>query len=314
MNKRVFLRKLTLSLTLSISFAYAYANTGLSNMIDSVGVENSEGKKVILHKIEAKETYYAVARLYNVPPRDLISYNGNQSLKIGDIIKVPTNEAFVSTGALVGSTNQSRSAASSGSPNAGSEFFEYKVGPKETLFSISKQFDVAVEEIKSTNALSGNSLNVGQLLKIPNTEAMEANDAANNVISNEELNSVSSETSDVVRESDVQEEEPDSVVAENSTKKPTDRYGLRQMSSKGLGIWMDDLNGDGGKMLALHNEAPIGTVIKVTNPMTNRTTYAKVVGKFNETAQNKDAIIVISKAVASLIGVIDRRFQVSISY
>ena len=76
----------------------------------------------------------------------------------------------------------------------------------------------------------------------------------------------------------------------------------------------ENLSQAGGSMLALHKTAPLGTVIKITNPMTQRTTFAKVVGKFADTAETKDAIIVISKSAASLIGVIDRRFQVEIAY
>jgi rare lipoprotein A (peptidoglycan hydrolase) len=67
-------------------------------------------------------------------------------------------------------------------------------------------------------------------------------------------------------------------------------------------------------MLALHKTAPVGTIIKITNPMTQRTTYAKVVGKYNDSNDTRDAIIVISKATASLIGIIDKRFLVNISY
>jgi hypothetical protein len=48
--------------------------------------------------------------------------------------------------------------------------------------------------------------------------------------------------------------------------------------------------------------------------MTQRTTYAKVVGKYNDSNDTRDAIIVISKATASLIGIIDKRFLVNISY
>ena len=86
------------------------------------------------------------------------------------------------------------------------------------------------------------------------------------------------------------------------------------MNEQGVGVWIDDLNLPDGTMLALHKTAPVGTVIKITNPMTDRTTFAKVVGRYTETQETRDAIIVISKAAASLIGVIDRRFRVSISY
>jgi rare lipoprotein A (peptidoglycan hydrolase) len=67
-------------------------------------------------------------------------------------------------------------------------------------------------------------------------------------------------------------------------------------------------------MLVLHRTAPIGTVIKITNIMTNRTTFAKVVGRFTDSEQTKDVIIVMTKNVAQSLGALDKRFQVNLSY
>ena len=67
-------------------------------------------------------------------------------------------------------------------------------------------------------------------------------------------------------------------------------------------------------MLALPPSAPIGTIIKITNPMTQKSTFAKVVGKFTENESTKGAIIVLTKTAAELIGAVDRRFQVSLVY
>jgi hypothetical protein len=55
-------------------------------------------------------------------------------------------------------------------------------------------------------------------------------------------------------------------------------------------------------------------VIKITNIMTNRTTFAKVVGRFTDNEQTKDVIIVMTKNVAEALGALDKRFQVSLSY
>jgi len=48
--------------------------------------------------------------------------------------------------------------------------------------------------------------------------------------------------------------------------------------------------------------------------MTNRTTFAKVVGSFTENAATKDVIIVLTKSAADALGALDKRFQVNISY
>ncbi|MNK52323.1 hypothetical protein D3C87_712530 [compost metagenome] len=48
--------------------------------------------------------------------------------------------------------------------------------------------------------------------------------------------------------------------------------------------------------------------------MTKSVTYAKVVGKFNDNAENQNAIVVLSKSAAASIGALDKRFQVEIAY
>ena len=92
------------------------------------------------------------------------------------------------------------------------------------------------------------------------------------------------------------------------------KFGLFEKNEKGVATWLDDPSLDSGKKFALHHTAPIGTVIKITNPMSNRTTYAKVVGRINDNEATKDVIIVMTKNVAESIGAIDKRTHVNISY
>jgi hypothetical protein len=90
------------------------------------------------------------------------------------------------------------------------------------------------------------------------------------------------------------------------------KYGIRERKERGIGVWMDSL-GD-GESLALHKTAPIGTILKITNPMNKSVTFAKVVGKFSDNQDTHDAIVVLSKSVATTIGLLDRRFQIELNY
>ncbi|MFA6946159.1 MAG: hypothetical protein WC220_09675, partial [Pedobacter sp.] len=105
-----------------------------------------------------------------------------------------------------------------------------------------------------------------------------------------------------------------SMNASDRLKLPPARYGLREVNERGVALWIADENLDGTKMLALHQSAPIGTVVKITNPMTGKSTFAKVVGKFTQNESTKDVIIVITKAAADLIGALDKRFQATLIY
>lgn len=256
---------------------------------DSVGIENMDGKKVILHRIEPKETYFSLSRRYRISAKDIIDLNKQQPLKAGHIIKIPTGLPYSSALTPV-------AAARDTAPQntATSTFIEYKIGRKETLYTIAKRFETTVEEIRKENRLSSDDVKEGQLLTIPQGRKTPPPPPPPVTVSNVVDTSAARETQTVTV--------------------PADRYGLRQMNEQGVGVWIDDLNLPDGTMLALHKTAPVGTVIKITNPMTDRTTFAKVVGRYTETQETRDAIIVISKAAASLIGVIDRRFRVSISY
>jgi LysM repeat protein len=282
----IFIGSLLISVT---SFAAA--------PVDSIGVENSNGKKVIVHKVEAKESYYSISRKYNVSPQSVINYNPNKSLQIGVTVKVPTERAFT---AVVNVPVSSKNI--SGDKTA---VVEYKVGPKETFYSISRKFNTSVEAIKSLNNITGNTLAAGQVLKIRyGTQTAEITPPA----------PVTLPKSMTEGRQDNPTQVDSSINAGERLRLPPARYGLREVDERGIALWISDESLDGTKMLALHRTAPIGTVIKVTNTMSGKSTFAKVVGKFTENESTKDVIVVITKPTADLIGALDKRFQVNIVY
>lgn len=269
-------------LALVLLLIFAKTLQASSSVIDSIGVENNNGKQVILHRVEAKESYYSLSRQYLVQPKDIIVFNNNKSLKIGDLIRIPTDRAFVisTPTQLPEITNQN-------------ENIQYKVGAGETLYTISKRFQVSIAEIVKENKLKNEQdIKAGQTINIPQGTPDTATAGMPNEI----------EETKII-------EEPT-----NSLSLPSNRYGLRQVDEKGIGVWMDGLNADGGNMLALHKTAPVGTVVKITNPMTQKTTFAKVVGKYTDNNNTRDAVIVISKSTADLLGILDKRFLIDISY
>lgn len=264
---------------------------------DSVGVERKDGREVVIHEIEAKETYYGLSRRYQVPVKEIIAANNNKALKIGDTVRIPKGPVTAQTIAVTSSNDTTSPQKVDVPVLPEGEYTNYKVGKGETLDIISKRFSISVESIKRANGLTSDALEEGILLKIPNKELPPPPPAASDIM---------------VQDSGILAD----TAAGNSSNLdiPANRYGIREMTEKGVGVWIEDFNQESGSMLALHKTAPVGTVIKITNPMTQRTTFAKVVGKFADTADTKDAIIVISKSAASLIGVLDRRFQVEIAY
>ena len=368
---------------------------------DSIGVENYNGKKLILHKTIAKDTYYSIGRRYNVAPKDIMSFNDNKYLQIGVIIKVPTTVPF------------SDKPVDQASPNTAVEgnVVEHVVQKKENLNMLAKKYGTTVDEIKRLNDLRTINLQIGQVLKVqdsqnsppqqdpatstttvspqpverklpmvpsPATNPVQKNDKVlaaekptgiqntvsqpvtgadseefieHTVASNETIYSIATrykltidqlktknKLSDnslrvgqkllikgqypakpayvppVTASDDDEEPASDGTLKDPSLRYPASRYGLNQIDEKGTGIWITDPDLDPTKMLVLHRSAPIGGIIKITNPMSNRSTFAKVVGKFTENESTKDVIIVMTKAVADSLGALDKRFYCNITY
>ncbi|WP_214070743.1 LysM peptidoglycan-binding domain-containing protein [Mucilaginibacter sp. dw_454] len=302
------LKTLLFLTTLIISSTSLFAKNRLT---DSVGVENLDGKKVILHKLDPKDNYYSIGRRYNVKPGDIIKFNNNAPLKIGGIIKVPTDRSFLENTkpapvqqskplpAPPTAVQQQQAAQqpSQAPANEGTAAQQYKVSAGETLYSIAKRFGSTVEELTKLNNLSSTTVTPGQILQVkPSTpETAAPVEAPHPVAKRDSTTYVSSQDS-----------------AER--KLNANRYGLFEKTEKGVATWIDDTSLDPNKKLVLHRTAPIGTVIKITNPMTGRTTFAKVVGRLNDSESTKDVILVMTKNVAESIGALDKRIRVNISY
>jgi LysM repeat protein len=135
--KKIFL------LGLCIAFSL-YAKGAVSTPIDSVGVEKIGDKTFIIHKVDEKETLFGISRRYQTSINDIIQANEElkQGLRMGQQIKIPfITKAAIPEGAKL-----------------------HKVAPGETLFSISKTYNVSVGDIMEWNDLQGNDLSVGQSL------------------------------------------------------------------------------------------------------------------------------------------------------
>lgn len=303
--------------------------------VDSVGVENLNGKKVILHKLDPKDNYYSIGRKYGVSPKVIQQFNNNASLQIGHIIKVPTERSIMETvkpapavqppvqapakpaeQAPVKSqpkpveqapvktqpTVTQPAPQTEQTPAATATSQQYKVSAHETLYAIAKRFNTTVEAITTLNNLKSTNLSAGQVLLVPNGEPAPPQPATT-AVAPAHVDTVKRDSTYVA------------VVDSLENHKPgTNKYGLFEKNEKGVATWIDDASLDPNKKLILHRTAPIGTVMRITNPMNNRTTFAKVVGRFTDSQSTHDAIIVMTKNVAAALGALDKRFQVNISY
>ncbi|WDF79985.1 LysM peptidoglycan-binding domain-containing protein [Mucilaginibacter sp. KACC 22773] len=326
-------------LTISVS---VFASTAK----DSIGVENQNGKKIILHKLDPKDNYYSIGRRYKVSPKAIIQFNNNAPLKIGGTIKVPTDlpfdEAQTATTvqptkpavqpAVVQQKTQVQPAVTKTSPVVQQPVAQpqqapvvqqpvaatpkpatpapattqpatavnmdnvqqYKISAGETIYSIAKRFNTSVEDIRNLNNLSSDDLKADQIIKVRTGMPPEERTVAKQDVLKTDSANMPIDSADA--------------------KFKANRFGLYEKNEKGVATWIDDTSLDPKKELVLHRTAPIGTVIKITNPMNNHTTYAKVVGRFTDSEATKNVLIVMTKNTADALGALDKRINVNISY
>jgi LysM repeat protein len=308
---------------------------------DSLRMETIKGKSFIIHQVSEKETLYSISRRYGSPIPGILEVNptADGGLEIGQLLKVP----YVPKPKPVASS------------------LIHKVQPKETLFSISKLYNVSVEEIKAWNYLTENSLTTGQELRVKKpasfveTKTAEAAKGTHVVASGETLFSISRDfrisvdqikawnklqatdlkvgqviiiagpaiaETKTIEVKKVQEEVRVPVVTENasvtSRVEPTIKIsenvaGTDEVKEGGLAELIEGTEGN-RKYLAMHRTAKPGTILKIRNELNNREVFVRVVGALPATGVNDKLIIKISKSAYDRLGAIDPRFRVEVTY
>ncbi|PWA07424.1 LysM peptidoglycan-binding domain-containing protein [Flavobacterium psychrotolerans] len=135
-------------------------------------VVSSDNFSEISHTVEPKETLYSISRKYNVPVDEIKSSNQKMlinGLKIGQVIIIPSTKGSAGNDVVSSVIEPASSVSKVVVPQeqvAGNNI-THKVEPKETLYSLSKKYNVTVDEIKQQNkVLLQKGLQVGQLLTI----------------------------------------------------------------------------------------------------------------------------------------------------
>ncbi len=112
------------------------------------------------HTVEAGQTYYSISRLYGLSVEELLVLNNRTAsdmLEVGQKIAVkPTT-----TGVPV---KPSKAAVEAGA--TGGKLVYHTVEKGDTMFSISKRYEVSISQIQEWNNLTDTGVQLGQRLKI----------------------------------------------------------------------------------------------------------------------------------------------------
>lgn len=122
--------------------------------------------KYVKHTVAQGETITMIAQKYKVTPYDIYKLNpdSQKGIELNSVLLIPPTAAKPTFSAVPKQT----SPKTTGNPTT------HLVKPKETLFSLSRQYGVTVDAIKSANAeLLKDGLKIGQTIKIPSAEASQ---------------------------------------------------------------------------------------------------------------------------------------------
>ena len=103
------------------------------------------------HVVQAKETLYSIAKLYNVGVMELVQWNNldlQQGLKIGQVLKLSDSEPLRQESARL------------------AKEVLHEVKASDTLYSIARQYGVTIKELMDWNQKRDFSLAVGEKLRI----------------------------------------------------------------------------------------------------------------------------------------------------
>lgn len=340
------------------------------NTLDSVGISQQGDKKYVIHQIEAGETLYGLSRKYGVSVDDIKSANKEEALhlKIGQRVFIPVDSAQPKVSGKIHTVSSSETLFSisrmynvkvddiknwnhlSGNDIAVGQKLvivgegvenddryannqvsdgahTHIVQQSQTLYSISRMYNVTPEQLQRWNNLATNELKIGQKLVVaaiedrtteaskpsghssmlPTQETMQKNDTS--LIKNDrELGAATATTTASTTYAATINSQIHDAPELASTVKPS-----QKVVEAGMAEVIENTE-DTKKYLALHRKAPIGTIMQVRNKMNDRSVFVRIVGPFPETGDNAKLILKISKKAYDRLGAVDSRFPVEVSY
>jgi LysM repeat protein len=300
-----------------------------SSTSDSLRVETINGKQFIIHQIDAKETLYSISRRYGVPVTVILESNPSSEggISVGRLLKVPF-------------TSKRKPEVKEGK--------RHVVAAKETLFSISRQYDVSVEDLKKANGLAENSLALGQELVIPSTSKvvtapvpteMKSASSMHTVAPKETMYSIARQYGITVQQlkewNNLQDELPvgkillvvqpkySTQTITESAQKPIiastagikiseNVIGTDEVKESGMAELMEGTEAN-RKYLALHRSIRPGTILKVRNETTNQEVFVRITGVLPSSA-SPDIVIRISKSAYDRLGATEGKFKIELTY
>ena len=318
---------------------------------DSIGVEMRGGQRFVRHRVAKGESFYALARRYNVRLDQLQAANPQftSGLTLGQVVLVPRGAARATaapagtaTAASPRPTPTTATAAAGATSPAGAG--RHTVAKGETLFGIARRYNLAPAELIRINKLPANAgVRVGQLLLLTEPAAVAAAPNSTVVSTPTSIPAVAVAAAPAAgsapaaapaparppapampapapaREEPIATVTPAaSPVERREQRVERDRVPTRasevigRVTESGMAAVIEKTGTD--KYLALHKTAPVGMIMQVKNAMNGQSVYVRVIGRLPDTGENSNVLVRLSPRAVQKLGTPDARFRVETSY
>lgn len=310
-------------------FTFCYSN-GL-NAQDTLKLYLSANGNYVKYTVGKDETLFTIGKAFQIPPVKLAEANQTdvtQAINEKKSIQVP-----------VGSFNYYRMAMDNTRP------LSYTITENENLESISKKLNVTSRLLEvwnpqlKKNALAGQKIHVGWIafkkpVKTPENKT-QVRESSKNIESNQKQ----ADKKIVIKEKTTENKESVTVFTPSlldSSHNIIDSLQAADDSLTALGYWKEFEAENGGFSLftqtgacvlynlkmasgtgqyyAMHNEAAIGSFIKVESPANNKVIYAKVIGRIPKINKYHNAVLALSDNAAKALNISTAKFFCRLSY
>lgn len=253
---------------------------------DTVYLRVNGATKLFEHTMVSGQTVFSLAKFYGVSMDVLRHYNPSlnfSAVALGQKIKVPIpNRAII------------RYKPTKFTPKNYAPVY-YQIQPGDNLYRISRVYFKMPEDtilargkLKSTNIQPGRLLHIGWL-----------------------------KTTGVPPEYHTESPVPPTLKKLVNLKSTFAGYAAAKKKlnqHQGVASWQKEAPSS-SNYYALHNLAPLRSIIELFNPVTKRTVYAEVLGRIPQGAyQNSNLVVVLSPQTAKMLGAKDPRFFIKIKY
>ncbi|MEL6562109.1 MAG: LysM peptidoglycan-binding domain-containing protein [Bacteroidota bacterium] len=278
--------------------------------IEQKEAENSSDRT--RHTVKAGETLYAISHIYGVNIYDIKSWNNldSDNLDLGQVLIVSPEKNPAKT------TNETSQPSADQKVNSANNTANHTVKKGETLYSISKKYDLPQDEIIKLNNLDNSNLSIGQVLIVKSDNSLPK-EKPDEVKVTPPVKVVEKKLAD---STELKVVTVNPAIDSSALRKP--RFGEKVVNSDTQfekvyeeGIAMEIENSPKTKKyLCLHRSLAIGTIIQVKNLMNSQSIFVRVVGKLPEIGANENVLIRLSSVAYKRLGAIDARFPVELSY